>query len=108
MTERYSVKVMPEASTDLTGIFDYIEPESPQNAPSVIETLFTAVDSLDHLPHRYKVHRSNRNPDRVVRSMVVAPFIVYYRIFESQRIVEILTIRHGARRQPRRFKWRKP
>jgi plasmid stabilization system protein ParE len=65
MTERYSVKVMPEASGDLTGIFEYIEPQSPQNALSVIVTLFGSIDSLSQLPHRCKVHRSHRNPARV-------------------------------------------
>jgi plasmid stabilization system protein ParE len=36
--------------------------------------------------------------------MPVPPFIIYHRVLESERIVEVLTVRHGARRQPRRFK----
>jgi plasmid stabilization system protein ParE len=61
-------------------------------------------DSLDRLPHRCKVHRSNRNSTRVIRSLPVPPFIVYYRIIEADRVVEVITVRHGARRQPRSFK----
>jgi plasmid stabilization system protein ParE len=36
--------------------------------------------------------------------MPVPPFVIYYRVLEAERIVEVLTVRHGARRQPRRFK----
>jgi plasmid stabilization system protein ParE len=36
--------------------------------------------------------------------MSVPPFIVYYRTDDKRRSVRILTIRHGARRQPKRFK----
>jgi plasmid stabilization system protein ParE len=107
MVERYRVEVMAEAATDLTRIFDYIEKDSPQNAASVLTSIFDAVDSLDHFPHRCKIHLSRRDPTRIIRSMVVAPFIIYYRIREKEKVVEVLTIRHGARRQPRKFKWRK-
>jgi plasmid stabilization system protein ParE len=34
----------------------------------------------------------------------VPPFIIYYRITEKPATVRVLTVRHGARRQPRRFK----
>jgi plasmid stabilization system protein ParE len=104
MPARYRVHVMPEASADLRRAFEYIEQDSPQNAASVLSELFAAIDSLELLPHRYKVHRTNRNADRVVRSMPVLPCIIYYRVLESERIIEVLTVRHGARRQPRRFK----
>jgi plasmid stabilization system protein ParE len=92
-----------DASNDLIHIFDYVEQSSPQNAPSVVRSIFDAIDSLAQLPHRYKVHRSARSPDRVVRSMPVPPFIVYYRILEQEQTVRVLTVRHGAQRQPRRF-----
>jgi len=104
MAGQYRVIMLPEASTDLTGIFDYIERESPQNATAVARKLVDAIDSLERFPHRCRVHVSNRNPERVVRSMPVSPFVVYYRVIERNTAVEILTIRHGARRQPRRFR----
>ena len=77
MGERYRVEVLAEASADLTRIFDYIERDSPQNAASVLTSIFDAIDSLDHFPHRCKIHLSRRDPSRVIRSMVVAPFIIF-------------------------------
>jgi plasmid stabilization system protein ParE len=84
-------------------IFDHIERDSPQNAPAVIEGVINAIDSLAQFPHRYKVHQSARHPDRVVRSMPVPPYVVYYRVIDQHSVVRVLTVRHGARRQPRRF-----
>ena len=104
MSDLFRIRVMPEASDDVTNAFTYIEADSPQNAASVLQELFDAIDSLERLPHRYKVHRSNRNPTRVVRSMPVPPFVIYYRVLEAERIVEVLIVRHGARKQSRRFK----
>lgn len=103
MAERYRIIILPEASADIEGIFHYIEQNSPQNAAAVARKLVGAIDSLALLPHRCKVHVSHRTPERVVRSIPVSPFIIYYRIVERNDAVEVMTIRHGARRQPRHF-----
>jgi hypothetical protein len=34
----------------------------------------------------------------------VPPFILYYQVIEKPPTVRILTIQHGARRQPKKFK----
>ena len=104
MPQHYRVLMMPEAAADLTGIFDHVERDSPQNARALVEALIDAIDSLTHFPHRYKVHRTARDPNRVVRSMPAPPHVVYYRVIEQHRVVRVLTVRHGARRQPGRFR----
>jgi len=63
-----------------------------------------SIDSLDQFPQRCKIHLSSKIADRVVRSMSEPPFIIYYRVIEVDYIVEVMTIRHGARKQPRQFK----
>lgn len=100
----YRVIVLPEALDDLDALTAHIKQDSPQNALQQFHRLWNAAQSLATLPHRYKVHRSARDPDRIIRSMPVPPFFVYYRILEAHRTIEILTIRHGHQRQPQRFK----
>ena len=95
---------MPRASNDIVGICTYIEQSSPQNAAAVARELLDAIDALDILPYRYKVHESRRDPAKTVRSMPVPPLIVYYRVVERLRVVEIVAVLHGSRRQPRRFR----
>ncbi len=104
MLETYRIIILPEAAANIESIHEYIKEDSPQNAVTVSRRLLEAIASLDQFPHRYKVHTSSKNPDRVVHSMPVPPFIVYYRVIERNRAVEVMIIRHGARRQPRRFR----
>src|SRR5437762_4309294 len=103
MPDTYRITILPEAGNNLESIHEHIEKDSPQNAVTVSRKLLDAIDSLEQFPHRYKVHTSSKNPDRVVHSMPVPPFIIYYRVIERNLAVEVMTIRDGARRQPRRF-----
>jgi addiction module RelE/StbE family toxin len=103
MFQNYKINILPVASSDLLEIFEFIERDSPKNAASLIQRLFNAIDSLEQLPHRCKLHRSTKNAGPTIRSMTVSPYIIYYRILESENILEILTVRHGARKQPTDF-----
>lgn len=104
MESVYEVRISDEASADLLMIHRYIRQDSPQNADLVIGRLLKVIDELNAFPHRYKIYQFASQPDRVVRSVSISSFTVYYRIIEADRIVRILTIRRGARRQPKRFK----
>jgi plasmid stabilization system protein ParE len=95
---------MPRASNDLGGICTYIEQSSSQNTAAVAQQLLDAIDALEILPYRYKVHESRKVSAKTVRSMPVPPLIVYYRIVERLRVVEVVAVIHGSRRQPRRFR----
>ena len=103
MAERFRVIISDEALADLEGIASYIRQQSPQNAAAVAERLLNAIDSLDFMPNRFRQAGRSRRRETNIHAMVVRPFIVYYRIDLQPPVVHILTIRHGARRQPRRL-----
>jgi plasmid stabilization system protein ParE len=100
----FRVIVSPEAFEAMDGVLDFIAPQSPANAARVIDRLWESMQSLKDLPHRYSVVSGRRQPKRAVRRMPVGPYLVYYRVDDASRVVRILTVRHGSRRQPRRFK----
>lgn len=81
----------------------YISERSEKNAPRFIEELVTAIDSLEFFPHRYNVVMPSRRRGRGVRMMVVWPYLVYFRVFDEDKVVRIVSVRHGARRRPRRL-----
>ncbi|MDB5320169.1 MAG: Addiction module toxin RelE [Phycisphaerales bacterium] len=103
MPRRYDVRITKTASSELVEIHQFIERDSPQNASEMIGRLFESIEALDILPYRYKVHQSSKYPEGIIRSMPVPPYVVYYRVLEEAHVVRILTVRHGARRKPRRF-----
>jgi len=104
MVPTYRVIVLSRAFADLDQIIDYIAERSPQNAAATIDHLWKAMQSLDQLPHRFKVHEHRRDPGKTVRSMPVKPYLVYYRVDDQMKVVRVLSVWHGSRRQPRRFR----
>jgi plasmid stabilization system protein ParE len=103
MEQLYEVRISGEASADLLAIHEYVRQDSPQNADELPARLFAAIDNLKIFPHRYSIYRKTRKPKLIIRSMVVSSFIVYYYVMDADRVVRILTVRRGTRRQPRRF-----
>ena len=105
MPRVYHVRITKEASSHLDEIFTFIASQSPQNAEQVCERLLSEIFSLKMFPHRYKVHRRGKKQNgETVRSMPVPPYVVYYKIVESRRVVRIHSVLHGHRRRPRGFK----
>ena len=103
MATRYHLIISPCASADINAIHQYIANDSEQNAASMIEQLVDALDGLEEFPHRYRVAEHLKSGRGETRVMLVPPYLVYYRILEKQLAVRIITIRHGARRQPRKL-----
>src|SRR5258708_4928531 len=103
MAQNFRIIVSPRVSSDLHEIFHYIEKDSPHNAAAFIQKLIDAVDALAHFPNRGMVVEGTKNTRGETRISTVPPYIIYYRVLEKQLAIRVITIRHGARQQPRRF-----
>ena len=104
MADRYRIRAMPRASNDIVGICSYIEKDSPQNAAKVAQVLLDAIDSLEIFPHRYTVHEHRKDAAKTVYAHAGATL---HRVLPGRRAEQhrgVLTILHGHRKQPRRFK----
>jgi toxin ParE1/3/4 len=99
---RFRVILSPRAFADLDRILDYIAKDSPMNAARFIDHLQAEMDGLADLPYRYPIHQETRRR-APVRRMPVPPYLVYYRVIDAHRAIRVLMVRHGARRQPKRF-----
>jgi plasmid stabilization system protein ParE len=103
MDHSYRVRLTPESIADLDAIHAYFSQDSQDVASKIIEKLLSNIDSLKQFPHRTIYLRKDRRMSRLVRTLPVPPYVIYIRVTDESAIVEILTIRHGARRRPRRF-----
>jgi len=102
MTPRYKVILMPEALSDLERIGDFIAETSVQNAVNQLRRICKSIEPLELFPQQYRVYQSKRRKSEI-RVMSQRPWLIYYRIIEETKTVRVLTIRHGAQRQPKRF-----
>jgi addiction module RelE/StbE family toxin len=81
------------AERDLEEIVRYIAQDSARAAEQVGLELVELAESLTTLPHRgAPVHR---RPG--VRKMIHPPYIVFYRVDETQRIVRVQRFWHAKR-----------
>ena len=103
MSGTHRVILTAEALSDLESIAQYIRQHSPQNAATVAETILDAIDLLAFMPRRFRQVGRSRKHGSPIHAMVVHPFMVYYRAEDTPAAVYVLHIRHGKRRQPRRF-----
>jgi toxin ParE1/3/4 len=101
MPERYHVIITPQALADLEDLHQFISKDSEQNAAGFVAKLIDAIDGLQALPQRYRVYTGRRKTSDPLRRMPVSPYLIYYRVREEQKAVDVITIRHGARRPPR-------
>jgi plasmid stabilization system protein ParE len=99
MDAQYTVKLSSRAQKDLESIFDYIWKDSPANAKRFIGRLLDSIDTLDHMPYRYREPRRGRRRSRRIRCMPVGNYLITYKIDEAAALVYVLTIRHGARQR---------
>ena len=97
MADLYRVKITLRASIQLQNIFNYIERDSPANASKMVHRLLESIDSLDFMPRRYPLVLNSQAVGVDVYSMAVRPYLVRYHIDDSESIVTVLSIRHGAR-----------
>jgi plasmid stabilization system protein ParE len=100
----YRVLIGPGPTSEVLAICNHIAKSSPQGAAAILGRLMDAAASLGELPSRYKIHESRKDPALVVRSMPVPPYIVYYRVDHANLVVTVMSVRHGARRQPKRLR----
>jgi plasmid stabilization system protein ParE len=100
----YQVIVSPKARKQIHEITDFVRAESEQGAAMLTEKFEEAIDSLDILPRRRPVREPRRNSAKTTYGVVVYSYLIYYRVDDAKKIVRITDIRHGARRQPRRFR----
>ncbi len=95
----YSIVWRPMAEADLDDIVDYIAQDNPVRAEEFGRELRAKVLPLAQHP---KLGRSGRpGLPAFLRELVAhRNYIVFYRVLDEARIVEILRVRHVAQQMP--------
>jgi toxin ParE1/3/4 len=81
------------ALTDLDHIFHYLDQRSPAGAQHVIDAIHSAIDDIAHNPLSA---RATSDPTVHVKVVRRYGYKVFYSV--NADVVEILHVRHGARR----------
>ena len=88
----YAVIILEEAYEDLRNIVAYISSENPRAAGTVGRELLDEAMSLESLPYRGSRVKKRRG----LLKLILGQYLIYYRIQEQKKVVEIVAFKHGA------------
>jgi toxin ParE1/3/4 len=89
----YTVIFSKSADKDIINIVKHVAAENPQAAKRLGSNLLELALSLDSMPYRGSKVKKRRG----VLKLIHGNYLIYYRVNENKRTVEILTFKHGAR-----------
>ena len=82
------------ALNDQSEIVGYVAHDDFEAASRFGEALLDHVDQFGRFPRMGNVIRKRPG----VRRLVHTPILVYYQVHEEKRLIEVLHLRHGARK----------
>lgn len=93
----YRLLYTQKALNDLAEIVTHIAEDDAQAASRFGNSLAEHVELLARFPRMGGAIRKRPS----VRKLVHSPFLVYYRVRENKGEIEVLHVRHGARKPPK-------
>lgn len=97
----YLVNITFRAERDLAQLYRYINAENSGAALKWYLGLKEAILSLEKYPNRCPALRTKDKLRHLLYGHKPHIYRVIYRVLEKQKRVEVLHIRHGARRRPK-------
>ena len=89
----YTVIFSKSADKDIINIVKHVAAENPQVAKTLGSNLLDLALSLDSMPYCGSKVKKRRG----VLKLILGNYLIYYRVNENKRTVEILSFKHGAR-----------
>lgn len=88
------------AVRELEGISDYIAVDSPAAANRTVRRIREVIQRTARMPNAGRIGRVAGSREVAVTG---TPYIVAYRILESEKMIHVLAIMHGAQEWPDSF-----
>jgi toxin ParE1/3/4 len=95
----YLVSLTARAQRDLIALYEHIHAADSAAALRWYQDLKRAILSLQELPNRCAITPENKHARHLLYGGKPHIYRVIYRVLERKKRVEILHIRHGARRR---------
>jgi toxin ParE1/3/4 len=93
----YRLLYTQRALNDLAEIIGHIAEDDAQAASRFGNSLISHLELLARFPRMGGLVRKRPS----VRKVVHSPYLVYYHVREATREIEVLHVRHGARKPPK-------
>jgi toxin ParE1/3/4 len=95
----YLVSLASRAQRDLVTIYEYIHAQESAKALRWYEGLKKAILGLEELPNRCPISPENKRLRQLLYGRKPHVYRIFFRVQESRKRVDVIHIRHGARRR---------
>jgi plasmid stabilization system protein ParE len=95
----YRIEIMARAERDLDGLFEAIHASDSAAALKWYREFYEAILALKSLPNRCPVTHENPQLRHLLYGNKPHIYRVIYRVLDGEKRVNVLHIRHGARRK---------
>jgi plasmid stabilization system protein ParE len=95
----YRIDIMARAERDLDSLFEAIHADDSEMALKWYREFYEAILTLKSLPSRCPSTPENPKLRHLLYGRKPHVYRAIYRVLEKQKLVEVLHIRHGARRE---------
>ncbi len=89
----YAVIFSQRADKDIISIVKHVAGENPEAAKKLGSSLLDLALSLDSMPYRGSKVKKRRGVLRLIHQK----YLIYYRVNEGNKTVEVLSFKHRAR-----------
>lgn len=93
----YRILYTERALSDLAEIIGYIAKDDAEAALRFGNSLLDHIDLLTRFPRIGGIIRKRSR----VRKLLHSPILVYYRVNDATHLIEVLHLRHAARKPPK-------
>jgi toxin ParE1/3/4 len=90
-----AVRVLRRAERDVQEVYDYLAREAPDRADTVVDGLFSTMESLANNAERAALPRDAHLRARGYRFLIRRPYLIFYKV--TPRMVRIYRVVHGKR-----------
>ena len=91
MTEKYKVKLSIKAKDDLKSIVLYIKNHlnEPAIANKYAKIIREEIQTLEYFPQKFAIIDDKSVKDLKIRKLIIKNYIVFYRVNEDKKIVNV-------------------
>lgn len=96
--DSYEIQFSIKAKEDLHEIISYIKDELLEStiALKYAQTIRREVKKLEQLPERFAIIGIDSKKCENIRKLIVKNYVIFYRVFEAEKTVQILRILYGG------------